>query len=221
MGLRASCMSAASTRARRTSLHTRLSFFNDVLNRVFTARARGKSWWGALCRITAGAAFGRVRWGAVTLSPAPEAGAAAADDKPRSRTSWWSRRGRTNAEHALLAARRAHTVLTPPSAPDGAQHAGPAESRRLEAGAGALTPASPAIALSPAARSAAQPRCMAVSYRKCSVTNVSSAISTFVGFVVRDFQKSRGESVAPLEEQALRGARRRRERHTFSKVISM
>jgi hypothetical protein len=165
-------MSAASTRARRTSLQTRLSFFNDVLNRVFTARARGKSWCGALCRITAGVDFGRVRWGADTLSPAPKAGASAAEDKPRSRTSWWSRRGRTNAVHALLAARRAHTVLTPPSAPDGAQHASPAESRRLEAGAGAPTPASPAIALSPAARSAAQPRCIAFSYRKCSVTVV-------------------------------------------------
>jgi hypothetical protein len=172
LGLRASCMSAASTRARRTSLQTRLSFFNDVLNRVFTARARGKSWCGALCRITAGVDFGRVRWGADTLSPAPKAGASAAEDKPRSRTSWWSRRGRTNAVHALLAARRAHTVLTPPSAPDGAQHASPAESRRLEAGAGAPTPASPAIALSPAARSAAQPRCIAFSYRKCSVTVV-------------------------------------------------
>ena len=162
MGLRASCMSAASTRARRTSLQTRLSFFKDVLNRVFTARARGKSWCGALCRIVAGVAFGRVRWGAGAPSPAPEAGAAAADDKPRSRTSWWSRRGRTNDVHALLAERRAHTVLTPPSAPDGAQHADPAESMRLEASAGAPPPASPAIALSPAARSAAQPRCMAV-----------------------------------------------------------
>jgi hypothetical protein len=160
LGLSASCMSAASTRARRTSLQTRLSFFNDVLNRVFTARARGKSWCGALCRITAGVAFGRVRWGAGAPSPAPAVGAAAAADKPRSRTSWWSRLGRTNDVYALLAARRAHAVPTTPRAPDGAQHAGPAESRRLDAGAGALPPASPASALSPAARSAEQPRCM-------------------------------------------------------------
>ncbi|EKX35632.1 hypothetical protein GUITHDRAFT_155435 [Guillardia theta CCMP2712] len=42
-------MSAASTLALRTSLHTKLSFFIDVRNRFRTALARGKSWCSALC----------------------------------------------------------------------------------------------------------------------------------------------------------------------------